>query len=147
MAIEKSAGAVVYRETVDGNLLFLLLKPAPGKPWGFPKGKLDPGETEEDAARREIAEESGLTDIELDLNFRLIIHYHYRRGRTIIKKSVVYFVARTYTADVHISGEHVDYRWAGIDEALEMVVYENARETLQKAYEYLMKHYGTTLTP
>ncbi|HEX2951281.1 MAG TPA: NUDIX domain-containing protein [Armatimonadota bacterium] len=142
MATEKSAGAVIYKVTEDGNLLFLLLQPGPGKPWGFPKGKIDYGETEEEAARREIAEESGLTEIELDTDFRLVIHYTYRHGKTIVRKDVVYFVARTLTSQIRISWEHVAYRWATLHEALELVVYENARNTLRKAFEHIKKAHG-----
>lgn len=134
MAVEKSAGAVVYRVTEDGNLLFLLLQPAPGKPWGFPKGKLDSGENEEQAARREIWEESGLAEVELDPGFLHVVHYVYRRGRVLIKKDVTYFLARVYTAEVKISWEHVQYRWATLEEARTLVIYENARATLDQAY-------------
>ncbi|MHB9026451.1 MAG: bis(5'-nucleosyl)-tetraphosphatase, partial [Armatimonadota bacterium] len=137
MASEKSAGAVVYRVTEDGNRVYLLLQPARGKPWGFPKGKLDAGETEEAAARREIAEEAGLTSVGLDPTFRHAVHYIYRRGRSLIRKEVVYFLARTATNEVHLSTEHVAYRWAAIDDALELVVFENARAILRKADDYL----------
>jgi 8-oxo-dGTP pyrophosphatase MutT (NUDIX family) len=139
MATEKSAGAVVYRLREDGQVLFLLLQPAPGKPWGFPKGKLDAGETEEEAARREIAEESGLTRISLDLDFRLVIRYNYRRGHTLIRKDVVYFIARALTDQIHISWEHVAYRWVTMQQALELVHYENAQDTLHRANEYLTR--------
>ena len=123
-------------------MLFLLLQPAPGKPWGFPKGKLDVGETEEQAARREIAEESGLTDITLDVDFQLIIHYTYRRGRSVIKKEVTYYIARTATAAVHISWEHVAYQWVTLENALDLVSYENARDALRKAYAHLIERHG-----
>ncbi|HEY3376710.1 MAG TPA: NUDIX domain-containing protein [Armatimonadota bacterium] len=142
MATEKSAGAVIYRLAEDGQVLFLLLQPAPGKPWGFPKGKLDDGETEEEAARREIAEESGLTDIDFDPSFHLVIHYNYRRGRSIIRKTVVYFLARTTSANVQISWEHVAYRWATLQAALDSVIYENARDTLGRAYTHLARQHG-----
>ncbi len=127
----------MYRVADDG-LLFLLLQSAPGKHWGFPKGKLERGETDAEAARREIAEESGLTDIELDLDFHHLIHYSYRRGRKLINKDVVYFLARANTGEVRISWEHVAYRWVTMREASDIVVYENARETLRRAYEHLV---------
>jgi len=142
MATEKSAGAVVYRLTEDHTLLFLLLQAAPGKPWGFPKGKLDPGETEENAALREIEEETSLNQLVLDEDFRLAIHYNYRRGRKLVKKEVIYFLARAETAEVHISWEHVAFRWASLKEAFELVAYENARDTLRKACTHLIEQHG-----
>jgi len=137
MLQEKSAGAIVYRVTEDGQIVYLLLQATPGKPWGFPKGKLDPGETEEQAARREIIEEAGLQQFTFVRNFRQLVRYHYRHGRTLVQKEVSYFLARAESADVHLSWEHVAFRWAPLAEALERVHYENAREALRQAHRYL----------
>ncbi|HEY3417510.1 MAG TPA: NUDIX domain-containing protein [Armatimonadota bacterium] len=145
MASEKSAGAVVYRVTGDGNLVYLLLQPSRGKPWGFPKGKIDAGETEEEAARREIAEEAGLMPVDLDPTFRHVVHYVYRRGRSLIRKEVVYFLARTSVSDVHLSFEHVASRWADLDAALDLVVFENARAILRKADDFLQRQFQLQL--
>ena len=142
MATERSAGAVVYRITAEGEVRFLLLQSAHGKPWGFPKGKLDAGENEVQAACREIAEESGLTAIELDPDFHVIIHYNYRRGHATIKKTVTYFVALAHTDTVRLSWEHVAYRWATFKEAIGLVNYENARNTLRKACEHLERRHA-----
>ena len=140
MATERSAGAIIYRITAEGDLRFLLLQAALGKPWGFPKGKLDRGETEEQAARREIAEEAGLQEIAFAPDFRYVVRYTFRRGRVLIRKDVVYFLARTDNPDVQISWEHVAFRWAPLDEALELVNYENAREALRRANAHIHQH-------
>lgn len=137
MVKEQSAGAVVYRETEDGERLFLLLQPAPGKPWGFPKGKLDRGETVEAAARREIAEETGLTAITLDPEFRHAIQYLFHRGRTVVTKDVTYFLAHTDSTAVRISHEHTAFRWASLDDSMELVIFDNARETLRRVAAHL----------
>lgn len=137
MVTEKSAGAVVYYKPENGPLLFLLLQPSPGKPWGFPKGKLQESESEAAAASREIFEESGLSINEFDPDFCLRIHYTYRRGRRLIKKEVTYFLAATTQMQIHLSWEHSAYCWVSLKEALEMVVYENARDTLHHAYAHL----------
>ena len=139
MIKEKSAGAIIYRLDEEGNIMYLLLQAAPGKPWGFPKGKLDPGETEEEAARREINEEAGLSHFSFEPDFRHAVQYNYRRGRELIKKEVTYFLARTESAEVHISWEHVAYQWAPMPQAFELVHYENARELFRKAHRYLEK--------
>ena len=139
MAIEKSSGAVVYRVTEEGTDLYLLLQASPGKPWGFPKGKIDAGESEEAAAYREIAEEAGLRNLTFDPDFRYVVHYIFHRGRTIVRKEVVYFLARADTAEVNISWEHVAFRWVTLEKAMDMVGYENAREALRRAEEYLAK--------
>ncbi|MHB9131076.1 MAG: bis(5'-nucleosyl)-tetraphosphatase [Armatimonadota bacterium] len=140
MAVEKSAGAVVYRVATDGTVLYLLLQASPGKPWGFPKGKIDTGESEEESARREIAEEAGLDSLDIDADFRHVVHYTYRRGRSLVRKEVVYFLTRAHTENIRISWEHVAYRWATLNEALELVVFESARVALRKAYAHLQQH-------
>lgn len=143
MVKEQSAGAVIYRVMEDGSYCFLLLQSAPGKPWGFPKGKLNRGESEAEAARREIAEETGLQAIELDPVFRHSIHYVYRRGRVLVEKDVTYFLARALTPEVHISWEHVAFRWATLEDSLDLVVFENARETLQRANRQLTEAHAS----
>ena len=143
MVKEQSAGAIVYRITEDGNIVYLLLQATAGKPWGFPKGKLNAGETDEAAARREIAEEAGLERLTFDDDFRRVVHYHYRRGRALVRKEVIYFLTRAESPEVHLSWEHVAYQWAPRDEALELVHYENARELLRKAHLHLEQHFWT----
>jgi ADP-ribose pyrophosphatase YjhB (NUDIX family) len=56
----RSAGGIVIGE---GGAL-AMVKSENSQSWLFPKGHLDPGETDEQAARREIAEECGLTELE-----------------------------------------------------------------------------------
>jgi len=142
MIREKSAGAIIYRVTENGHIYYLLLQARAGKPWGFPKGKINAGESDEGAARREIFEEAGLDDIAFDDDFRHVVQYHYRRGRTVVKKEVIYFLARADRSDMHLSWEHVAYQWAPLTEAFELVHYENARELLRKAHRHLEKHWG-----
>ena len=60
---ETSAGGVVYR-LHDGHALFLLIRDS-YQNWGFPKGHLESGERSEDAAVREVREETGIDDLAL----------------------------------------------------------------------------------
>ena len=54
-----AAGGIVWRRT-DGDVEVLVVHRPKYDDWSFPKGKLDPGETEAEAARREVEEETGL---------------------------------------------------------------------------------------
>ena len=65
---EKSWGAIVY-EIRDHHKYFLLVKNKNGKHWGFPKGHIEVGETEEQTAKREIKEETNL-DVKILHGFR-----------------------------------------------------------------------------
>ena len=60
-APRRAAGAVVFRRT-DRGVRLLVLRAY--KNWDFPKGLIEPGETELDAAKRETAEETGLKDLD-----------------------------------------------------------------------------------
>jgi predicted NUDIX family NTP pyrophosphohydrolase len=61
--LKESAGTLLYRFR-DGALQVLIVHPSGAynrrAPWSIPKGKLDPGETREAAARRETVEETGV---------------------------------------------------------------------------------------
>lgn len=88
MNYEKSCGAIVYRKH-HGNTEILLARNIKSGHWSFPKGHMEEGETEEETARREIKEETGL-DVLLDTGFRETVTYSPKRNT---KKTVVYFVA------------------------------------------------------
>jgi 8-oxo-dGTP pyrophosphatase MutT (NUDIX family) len=57
----RAAGAVVFRRSNRGIHLLVLRA---YKNWDFPKGLVEPGESELDAARREVTEETGLADLD-----------------------------------------------------------------------------------
>ena len=55
-----AAGGIVWRRAPDGGIELLLVHRPKYDDWSLPKGKHDPGETDEECARREIEEETGL---------------------------------------------------------------------------------------
>ena len=81
---ETSAGGVVFRRGADGHVVYLLIRDS-YRNWGFPKGHLESGEPPADAARREVAEETALTDLTLHGPIRVIDWYFRFRGKTIHK--------------------------------------------------------------
>lgn len=86
---EKSCGAVVYTRE-HGKREYLLVRQKRGV-WGFPKGHVEAGETEEETALREIREETGVT-VRIDTGFRRTETYPVY-GREDTDKTVVYFTA------------------------------------------------------
>jgi 8-oxo-dGTP pyrophosphatase MutT (NUDIX family) len=76
-----AAGGLVINER--GEVLFMFRK---GK-WDLPKGKLDPGETMEACALREVMEETGLAQVELKFFLLTTEHLYTERGQLILKKS------------------------------------------------------------
>lgn len=135
MKKEKSAGVIVYIEKPDGNQ-FLLLNYPTGH-WDFIKGKIEDGEDLHQTAVREAKEETGISDLEFINGFEEKINYNFQYDGELIEKEVVFFLAKTKTQNVNISYEHLDYTWLDYHQALEKVTYQNARNILTKANNYL----------
>ena len=77
----KAAGGLVINK--NGEILFMFRR---GK-WDLPKGKLDPGESLESCAKREVIEETGVSQLEL-VRFLLITEHEYEdRGDLILKET------------------------------------------------------------
>ena len=131
----RAAGAVVFRRTERGIRLLVLRA---YKSWDFPKGMVDPGEEQLDAARREVAEETGLSGLEYPFGeeFKETLPYS---GNKVAR----YYLAETAEHDIELPvspelgrPEHHEYRWVNFEEAEELlpprlvVVLEWAKQTL-----------------
>ena len=137
---EFSAGGVVFRTVAvdDGGptqTLFLLIRDS-YRNWGFPKGHLEPGEQAEDAAVREVGEETGLSEITLRGAIETIDWYFRFRVR-LIHKVCHFFLMETpneATCPQHAEGITACC-WVPFEDAMRMVSYTNARQVLQRANE------------
>jgi len=132
---KRAAGAVVFRRT-DRGVRLLLLRAF--KNWDFPKGLIEPGESELDAARRECAEETGLADLDFPFGDAHQDTLAYAGG-----KVARYFLAETEAVEIRLPvspelgrPEHHEWRWVSFDEAEELlpprlaIVLDWARSTL-----------------
>jgi len=132
---EESAGAVLFY-LADNVPEFLLLH-YPAGHWDFPKGNIEKDEDEVETVRREVYEETGLPTIEIIPGFRSEITYNYLKAGRRVQKKVVFLLARAPSKDVKISYEHRGYEWLAYDLAVRRVTFQNAKELLRKAYEFL----------
>jgi 8-oxo-dGTP pyrophosphatase MutT (NUDIX family) len=132
-ATERSAGFVLYRITSSGVLEYLVLRHRNGGHWGFPKGRIEPGESELEAAVRETREETGLGDLEIVRGARYQSCYRLLREGTGICKTVDYFVARVASGEAHVSEEHEAMQWLPYREARAALSYEEPRAVLDAA--------------
>jgi bis(5'-nucleosidyl)-tetraphosphatase len=132
----KSCGAVVFKKNTQVEYLLLHYG---GGHWDFVKGEVEEDESEEETARRELEEETGLTDAQFIGNFREEISYFFRSAGQTIYKQVVYFLVQVTSSTVKLSYEHPEYTWLGYNEALEKLTFKNARDVLRKAHQFLQK--------
>lgn len=136
---ERSAGIVTYYGDPEATLEYLILHYASGH-WDFPKGKLELGETEAEAAVRELHEETGLT-ADLDTNFERKLHYFFRNKQgELISKTVVLFVGEASAKNVTISHEHIGYSWLPFEQAREQLTFKNAQRILSMAHNYISRN-------
>lgn len=133
MPSEKSCGIVIFREELPERL-YLILHYEEGH-WDFPKGHVEPGEAEDEAAFREASEETGIpeSEIELVFGFRERIEYSYGRDGKEMQKEVLFFLGKSNVSEVRLSNEHVGFLWLPYAQALDRLTYENARGVLRKA--------------
>ncbi len=129
---EISAGAIVYT-TIEDQIRFLVIKDFHGN-YGFPKGHLEKDETEEEAAIREIKEETGI-DIELNTSFREELSYIMPNG---IPKVSIYFLGYFKDQDPLRQEEEVEtICLLPYEETYELLTFDNMKEALYKANAYL----------
>ena len=133
---EKSAGVVVFRK-IEGTISFLIIRNSSHKVWDFPKGNIEEGENEEQAAMREMKEEAGLEKVKIIPGFKETMNYYYKRDGNLVSKEVVMFLGEEKNIEeVKLSWEHDKYVWAELEGALE-IVRDKKKDVLVKAYEFL----------
>jgi 8-oxo-dGTP pyrophosphatase MutT (NUDIX family) len=138
MLNEKSCGAVIFHKK-DDSIKYLMLNYEAGH-WDFVKGNVEVNESEKETVVRELKEETGITEAQFIEDFREAIAYIYRRQGLTVHKEVVFFLMESYTDKVQLSFEHVGYIWLDYRHAMEKLTFKNAKDTLQKAHEFLKKN-------
>ena len=101
--------------------------------WDLPKGKIDKGETPEQAAVREVQEETGLQNIDLGSFLTHTYHTYEEKGKRILKKTWWYRMQTTDTQLVPQTEEDIEeIQWVAPMPWLEsgVVVYLNIREVI-----------------
>lgn len=139
MIKERSAGAVIFRKEGEKILYLLLHYKYKSEYWDFPRGNIEEGEGEHETIKREILEETGLSDISFIQDFKESTNWFYKRDGETVFKEVVYFLVETKSKDVKISEEHIGYEWLPFEEALEKISYKNSKEIIRKANKFLAK--------
>jgi bis(5'-nucleosidyl)-tetraphosphatase len=102
------------------------------------KGHIEEGESKEQAAVRELQEETGITQVELDTAFEDSFSYFFKSPQgELIHKTVYFLIGSTGEEKVCLSHEHIGFSWLPFKEALEQLTYQNARKLLEKAHKHV----------
>ncbi len=135
---EISAGGVVYRRRRGRTQVALAARRTRHGDlvWGLPKGEVEPEETAEEAALREVREETGLeARIEDSLGE---IRYLYVWDGVRVRKLVRFFLMRATGGRIADHDDEMeDVRWFALDEAVSAAAYKGEREVLERALERL----------
>ncbi|MDG6929127.1 MAG: NUDIX domain-containing protein [Nitrososphaerota archaeon] len=134
--METSSGGVIFYRAGSNGPRYLLMVNRKGY-WEFPKGHIDEGETDEQAALREVKEETGLGDLKILPGFKAKIRYTYRKWGQEKPKEVLFFLMETKPATVQVSDEHQGFLWLGYEDAIRKISYDNARRVLEEAQAFL----------
>ena len=129
-----SSGGVCFREAA-GQVEVVLIQTRPDR-WQLPKGAIEEGETKEQAARREVREETGIDGEILEL--LETIEYWFTAGtrRQRRHKSVHLFLLRFLSGDTaDHDDESMDATWFPIDTAVQKLTFANERHALERAKE------------
>jgi 8-oxo-dGTP pyrophosphatase MutT (NUDIX family) len=122
------AGGIVVRD--DGGRLSILLVRAKKDPslWIFPKGHIEPGETADAAALREVQEEAGVTG---DLVGPVGEPLEFQSGREYVR--VQYFLIRARSESAETDGR--EKQWFEASAALDALRFDNARALLRQVVQ------------
>lgn len=135
----KAAGFVIFRRHGENKeISFLMLQSSKNNlNWTPPKGHVERGELDMEAAYRETEEEAGLTEKQFRVypNFLAVLEYSFK-GKP---KTVVYWLAELNdsNAKVRLSHEHIDYKWLSCEEACTKSGYADMQKVLRNSVTFI----------
>ena len=134
MQYERSCGGVVFTRQ-NGTVYYVIIRHLGGH-CGFPKGHMEPGETQRQTALREIREEVGLDCVLMDGFCEE--EWYSLPERSGLQKQVVYFLAQYADQTLSTQPQEVaEVYLLPYAQALEKLTFAEARQILQKANDFL----------
>lgn len=134
-----SAGGAAFRQN-GTELKFAIVAVSPSGRWQLPKGIVDAGESDEQAALREVREEAGI-ECEIVEKIETVEYWYYGnwRGERVRFHKLVHFYLMKY-----VSGDVADHdhevsesRWVSVDDAIKMLAFKSEKDVVKKASELI----------
>jgi len=122
----KAAGGVIVRQSARGELEVLLIHRPARNDWTFPKGKVEPGESDEVCALREVEEETGLRCV-LGEELPTTSHIDHKGRRKIVR----YWLMRVRSGKAAPRNEVDAVRWLPVPSAARVLTYPRDRVLLE----------------
>ena len=134
--VKRTAGGVVVRLIKD-VVHCLVIRDRYGQ-WGLPKGHLEHGESSEQAALREVNEETGLTNLELSLQLG-VTDWSFRAKGGVVHKSGTFYLMYSEEGDPMPELEEgiTECVWVPTSEACNKINYQNLHQIVQEAQRVL----------
>jgi 8-oxo-dGTP diphosphatase len=129
---EVSAGGVVYRRG-DNGIEVLICKDSFYHRWSLPKGVVNKGETFEQAALREVREETGVNARIITLLGEPEKYVYTLRGVRVFKTVHYYLLEYVSGSEDDHDTEMEEVRWFPVEAAIETVAYKSIKEILRRA--------------
>jgi 8-oxo-dGTP pyrophosphatase MutT (NUDIX family) len=129
-----SAGGIVWRENGDGAVEVLLCARHADGLWALPKGTPEPGESLDQAALREVREETGV-EVEIETLVGEMRYWFSRPAEGVrYNKTVRHYLMRPVGGDPSLHDHEFDeVRWVESAEALRLLTYPNEARILREA--------------
>jgi len=133
---ETSAGGVVYRLLPQGQVEAVLIRPRGDERWALPKGGVEKDELSQDAALREVREETGVIARLVESLDRIEYWFRIREGASsiLVHKYVDFFLMAAMEGDL-VGHDHEveEAHWFPLDQAIEVAAYRGERKLLEEA--------------
>jgi 8-oxo-dGTP pyrophosphatase MutT (NUDIX family) len=107
--------------------------------WIFPKGHPNEGESPLIAAKRELNEETGIEEVNIEESVVYSMEYSFVHEGVKINKRVEYFIGYCFTKETKVTQPHevAELRWVTLPEARELLSHQNTKDILDKVEIFL----------
>lgn len=131
-AILHAAGGIVLNEA--GKVLMIYRR---GR-WDFPKGKVEPFESIPEAAIREVMEETGLSDMQIEQELPFTFHIYHEKELPILKSTAWFKMSTTAMNNLHpqLEEDIIEVRWVSQDKVSSLLC--DSYSSLRDLWGYLV---------